>query len=64
MSTWFLMPAVSGSRAILAGSGPVMQAAACNCIPAQALAVTRPASAPVCRATTSPAFRLSSCMSR
>ena len=57
------MPVASGRRCILAGSVPAMHAAASSGIPAAEPAVTRPASAPVNLAMTSPALPFSSCMS-
>ena len=63
MTIRFFMPRVSGNLDTLAGSVPVMHAAACRSIPAPDPAVTRPASAPVSLAMTSPAFLFSSCRS-
>ena len=60
MTISFFIPVVSGSRRTRAGSVPVMHAAASRTIPAADPAVTRPTSAPVTLAMTSPAFWLSS----
>ena len=63
MTIWSFMPVVSGSCHIFAGSVPAMHAADSSTMPAAEPAVTSPASAPVSRAMTSPAFWLSSCRS-
>src|SRR5262245_10206767 len=63
MTTSSFIPAGSGSCSMRPRSAPVMQPATPRVIPAEALAVTKPASPPVSRATTALAFRWRSVIS-